>query len=137
MDSIKKEVKMKTNKLTTTINNRLIYKQKNLSFHTKAILSKMVTDIICGHEEPNFFYMEENIFTVWPEDIVWNAIEELAECEIMFIDFKDEDEPDEDDEECEIEELIFNPEFIEKVFPSIKHCPCCDPAPTNFNVNYN
>jgi hypothetical protein len=128
---------MKTNKLTTTINNRLIYKQKNLSFHTKAILSKMVTDIICGHEEPNFFYMEENIFTVWPEDIVWNAIEELAECEIMFIDFKDEDEPDEDDEECEIEELIFNPEFIEKVFPSIKHCPCCDPAPTNFNVNYN
>jgi hypothetical protein len=55
----------------------------------------------------------------------------------MFIDFKDEDEPDENDEECEIDGLIFNPEFIEKVFPSIKHCPCCDPAPTNFNVNYN
>jgi hypothetical protein len=128
---------MKTKKLTTTINNRLIYKQKNLSFHTKAILSKMITDIICGHEEPNFFYMEENIFTVWPEDIVWNAIEELAECEIIFIDFKNEDESDEDEEECEIDGLIFNPEFIEKVFPSIKHCPCCSPAPTNFNVNYN
>ena len=95
----------------------------------------MVTDIICGHEDPNFFYIEENIFTVWPEDIVWNAIEELAEHEIMFIDFKDEDECD--DDEPEIDELLFNPDFIEKVYPSIKNCPCCNPAPTNFNVNYN
>lgn len=126
---------MKTKKLTTTINNRLIYKQKNLSFHTKAILSKIITDIICGHEEPNFFYIEENIFTVWPEDIVWNAIEELAEHEIMFIDFKDEDGCD--DDELEIHELLFNPDFVEKVYPSIKYCPCCNPAPINFNVNYN
>lgn len=121
---------MKTKKLTTTINNRLIYKQKNLSFHTKAILSKMITDIICGHEEPNFFYIEENIFTIWPEDIVWNAIEELAEHEIMFINFKNDDE-------LEVDELLFKPDFIEKVCPSIKNCPCCNPAPTNFNINYN
>lgn len=128
---------MKTNKLTTTINNRLIYRQKNLSFHTKAILSKIITDITCGHEEPSFTYMENNIFTVWPEDIVWNAIDELTEYEIMIVDFHDEGELDENGDEYEMEELIFNPEFVEKVFPSIKHCPCCDPAPTNFNVNYN
>ena len=124
-------------KLNTTINSRLIFKQKSLSFHTKVILNKIVTDIICGHEEPSFTYMENNIFTVWPQDIVWNAIDELADCDIMYIDFHDEDELNENNDEYEMEELIFTPEFLEKVFPSIKHCPCCDPAPTNFNVNYN
>lgn len=123
-------------KLNTTINSRLIFKQKSLSFHTKAILNKMVTDIICGHEEPSFLYMEANIFTVWPENIVLNAIEELADNDIMYIDFN-EDYEEEENEEYQMEELIFTPEFLEKVYPSIKHCPCCDPAPVNFNVNYN
>lgn len=123
-------------KLNTTINSRLIFKQKSLSFHTKAILNKIVTDIICGHEEPSFLYMEANIFTIWPEDIVWNAIEELANNEIMYIDFN-EDYEEEENDEYHMEELIFTPEFLEKVYPSIKYCPCCGPAPVNFNVNYN
>ena len=90
---------------------------------------------------PNFEYMEENIFGVWPDETVWDAIHELADAEIMFINFIDEDEIDEDeideDDEFEDGEIIFNPDFIEKVYIHFGHCPCCDPAPVNFNVIYN
>lgn len=127
---------MKTKKLTTTINSKCIYKSKKLSLHTKNILYKIITDIICGHEEPSFLYMENNIFTVWPEDIVWNAIDELLTNDIMYIDFNEEDEESEEDE-YQMEELVFNPEFLEKIYPSLGSCPCCNPAPVNFNVNYN
>lgn len=127
---------MKTTKLKTTINNKLIYKHKELSYHTKCILSKMVTDIICGNEEPTFDYICMNIFGTWPEDIVWDAINELADSEIMYVDFHDED-CDNENEQCEEEALLFNPEFIEKVCPSLGCCPCCNPAPVNFNVIYN
>ena len=123
-------------KLNSTINNRFIHKQKKLSLHTKNILSKMLTDIICGHEEPSFLYMQANIFTVWPEAIVWEAIDELFDADIMFIEFNEEDD-EEDSDEYVMEELNFNPEFIEKVCPSLGCCPCCNPAPKNFNVNYN
>ena len=129
---------MKPNKLRTTINNKLIFKNKELSYHTKCILSKITTDIICGHEEPTFDYICMNIFGVWPEETVWNAIHELADADIMLIDFHDEEEEiDEDEDGYEPEMLIFNPEFIEKLCPSLGHCQCCNPAPTNFNVNYN
>lgn len=69
----------------------------------------MATDIICGNEEPTFDYICMNIFGTWPEDIVWNAIHELAGADIMYIDFKDEEE-----EECDYELLMFNPDFIGK-----------------------
>lgn len=131
---------MKTNKLLTTINNSLIYKNKNLSHHTKSILSKMITDIICGNEEPTFDYVCMNIFGTWPKDIVWDAMQELVDADIMYIDFHEEDEESsesEEDEEYEPELLVFNQEFIEKLCPSLGHCPCCNPAPVNFNVNYN
>jgi hypothetical protein len=127
---------MKTNKLKTTINNKFIFKQKNLSYHTKCILSKIITDILCAREIPNFEYVEENIFGVWPEEIVWDAINELADTGIMFINFIGEDEIDEDNE-FEDEEIIFDIDFLKKVYISFDHCSCCDPAPTNFNVIYN
>lgn len=133
---------MKTNKLKTTINHRLIYKQKHLSYHTKCILQKITTDILCGHEEAHFIYLEDNIFNIWPEQIVWDALEELAEAEIMCIHISDDEEEEdtcEEECECEIEDgaLIFNPEYLEKVCVPFGHCECCDPAPKNFNVNYN
>lgn len=79
-----------------------------------------------------------NIFGTWPEEIVWAAIHELSDYDIMYIDFRDEDEEyDEEEEECDCEPLMFNPDFIEKVCPSLSCCPCCNPAPINFNVNYN
>jgi len=127
---------MKTNKLKTTINNRFIFKQKSLSYHTKCILSKITTDLLCAREMPNFEYIEENIFGVWPEEIVWDAIHELSDAEIMFVHFTDEEGIDEDDE-LEDGEVIFNPDFLEKACIHFGHCPCCDPAPVNFNVNYN
>ena len=97
-----------------------------------------MTDLICGNYPFDFIYIEHEIFTVWPEEIVWNAIHELADADIMYIDFKDPDEEieeDEDDEEGE--EIIFTNEFMSKACPSLDHCPCCDPAPVNFNINYN
>lgn len=100
----------------------------------------MITDIICGNEEPSFLYMQANIFTVWPENIVWKAIDELLINDIMYIDFIDEDEEQEyedEDEGYQMEELVFNPEFLEKIYPAFDSCPCCNPAPVNFNVNYN
>lgn len=96
----------------------------------------MVTDVICGNEDPTFDYICMNIFGTWPENIVWNAINELSDYEIMYVDFHDEDF-DNENEECEEEALLFNPEFIKKVCPSLDCCPCCNPAPVNFNVNYN
>lgn len=119
------------------INNKFIFKQKNLSYHTKCILSKITIDLLCAKEIPNFVYIEQNIFEVWPEAVVWKAINELADADIMLVNFIDED--DEIEEDCIYEDgdLIFIPEFLEKVCPSIDHCPCCNPAPVNFNVNYN
>ena len=136
---------MKTNKsdrikLRPTINNRYIFKQKNLSYHTKCILSKIINDLFCGDYPFDFIYIEHEIFTVWPEEIVWDAIEELAAADIMYIDFKDpdaEDEDEDEDSEDEGETILLNPEFIKKAFPSLDHCPCCDPAPVNFNIIYN
>ena len=144
----KKEVKMKTNKsdkservkLRPTINNRYIFKRKNLSYHTKCILAKMVNDLICGDYPFDFIYIEQNISGTWPEEIVWQAINELADAEIMYIDFDEEDFDEEDleeEQEYEGQELLFNPEFMSKVCPSLDYCPCCNPAPVNFNINYN
>ncbi len=131
-----KNNKFKPNRksLRQTINNSFIYKQKTLSHHTKCILSKMLTDIICGHEEPTFNYVCINIFNIWPEGIVWNAIEELAEADIMYVDFSDDEDEMEDDSD---DMLIFNTDFLDRICPSLGHCQCCNPAPTNFNVNYN
>lgn len=128
---------MKPTKLRTMINNKFIFKQKNLSYHTKCILSKITTDLLCAKEIPNFVYIEQNIFGVWPEAVVWKAINELADADIMLVNFIDEDEEIEEDDIYEDGDLIFIPEFLEKVCPSIDHCPCCNPAPVNFNVNYN
>ena len=136
---------MKTNKnnqsdktkLRSTISNRFIFRQKNLSYHTKCILSKIITDMLCANEELHFMYIEENIFGIWPEETVWDAIHELANADIMLINFTDEYEEESDDSELEDGDIIFNPEFIEKVCPSFGCCPCCNPAPVNFNINYN
>ena len=66
-------------------------------------------------------------------------IKKLEELEKNLSGFENEEEDyeDEENEEYQMEELIFTPEFLEKVYPSIKYCPCCGPAPVNFNVNYN
>lgn len=134
-------------KLRTTISNGFIYRQKNLSYHTKCILSKIMTDMLCANEVPHFMYIEQNIFGIWPEEIVWDALQELADANIMYVYFDDEDEEktpksvydETEDDEPEVEDgdIIFEPDFIEKVCPSFGHCPCCNPAPVNFNVNYN
>lgn len=96
-----------------------------------------MTDFLQSHSILDFTYLEDNIFGIWPEDVVWNAINELAEHEIMFIDMCDCEECSTDDEECDTEELLFNPEFIEKACPYFDCCPCCNPAPTHFNIIYN
>ncbi len=95
-----------------------------------------MTDIICGGEEPTFLYLEENIFGIWPQEIIWRAIDELAEAEIMFIEFIDEDD-EEMEEECECEMLLFDSDFVQQACPMLKYCPCCNPGPVSFNVNYN
>ena len=126
------------NKLKTTINNKVIYKHKELSYHTKCILHKITTDILCGNEVPHFVYLEENIFGIWPEQTIWDALTELCDADIMYIHLDDEnDESDEDECVCEDGDLIFNPNFLEKVCVPFGHCECCNPAPKNFNVNYN
>jgi len=127
---------MKTTKLKTSVNNKFIFKQKDLSYHTKCILSKIMVDFLQSSEPLDFFYLVENIFSTWSEEISWNAINELADCGIMFIDFNDPDE-EQDDEQCDCEPLLFNPEFLEKACPYLGCCPCCNPAPANFNVIYN
>lgn len=123
---------MKTNHLKTTINRKFIYKQKNLSYHSKCILSKIISDLIVTHTPLDFFYLEENFFSIWPSNVITTALDEFAENDIMFIDFNDEE-----DEDLEPGELLFNPDFLEKACPFIENCPCCNPAPINFNVNYN
>lgn len=129
---------MKTTKLKTAVNNKFIFKLKDLSYHTKCILSKITVDFVQSNNSLDFEYMLENIFGVWPEDIVWKAIDELADCDVMFIDFNDtDDEQDSEEEDCECEMLLFNPKFIEKACPYLNCCPCCNPSPTNFNVIYN
>ena len=134
----KKQNQSEKTKLRTMISNKFIFRQNNLSYHTKCILSKIITDILCANEIPHFMYMEENIFGTWPEETVWQAISELADADIMLINFiDDEDEDIYEDGELEDGDIIFNPEFIEKVCPSFGCCPCCNPAPINFNVNYN
>lgn len=126
---------MKTTKLKTSVNSKYIFKQKKLSYHTKCILSKIVTDFIQYKDPLDFLYLEENIFGIWPQNIVINALNELAENDIMFIDSCDCESCSQD--ECEEEQLLFNPEFLEKACPYINACPCCNPNPTNFNVIYN
>lgn len=97
-----------------------------------------MVDFVQMKEPLDFEYMIEHVFETWPEDVVWDAIHELADCDIMFIDFNDpEEETDEDDCECEEELLLFNPKFLDKTCPYIGCCTCCNPAPANFNVIYN
>lgn len=120
---------MRTN-LRTSIDNKFIFELYYLSYHTQCILSKIVTDFIYGDEPLDFLYLEENIFGVWPEEIVLNAIEELSENDIMQINICDCEDCDGE------EEILFNPKFIKYACPYIECCQCCNPTP-NFNVIYN
>lgn len=119
------------NNLTTPVSHEFIF-GLDLSYHTKCILFKIVTDFICGGEEMDLFYLEDNIFEIWPKQIVLDALEELAEEDIMIVDFCD-------CEDCEGEDaqLLFNSEFIDDVCPHIECCDCCGDAPKQFNVIYN
>lgn len=124
---------MKTSKLKTSINNKYIFKLKDLSYHTKCILSKLITDLIHGDEPLDLLYLEENIFSTWPQKIVSKALDEMHDNEIMGLTECEGC----DDEECENMFIVFNPEFLQKACPYISSCPCCGPAPVNFNINYN
>jgi hypothetical protein len=126
---------MKTKKLKTTVNNKSIFKIQGLSYHTKCILSKLVTDFLCGDEILDFIYLEENIFSIWPSDIVTKALDELSELDVMGM--CNCEECDEDSNECGNMQIVFNPEFLDKACPYIGCCPCCSPTPKNFNVIYN
>lgn len=125
----------KHRKLKTSVNQKYIFLLEGLSHHTKCILSKITTDFLFSAEPLDFVYLEENIFNIWSEEVVTQALDELAENDIMFINMCDDDDCDE--HECETEELLFNPEFIKKACPYLDRCPCCNPAPVNFNVIYN
>ena len=122
-------------KLKTSINQKYIFSIKGLSHHTKCILSKIITDFLFSTQPMGFSYLEENIFSIWSEDVVETALDELAENDIMFINICDDESCVED--ECESEELFFNPDFIKKACPYLDRCSCCNPAPANFNVIYN
>ncbi len=128
------------NKLTTPVSHELIF-SLDLSYHTKCILLKIVTDFVCDNEEMDLFYLQENILSVWPTKVVMNALDELADEEIMFLDFCNCDEEDEDycDGECEGDEaqILFNPEFLKDACPYIGVCSCCNDIPKKFNVIYN
>lgn len=119
------------NKLTTPVSHELIF-SLDLSYHTKCILFKIVTDFICGGKEMDLFYLEDNIFGTWPREVVFEALDELAEEGIMFLDFCDCDECDGDDAQ-----LLFNSKFMEDACPHLGCCSCCGDAPKKFNVIYN
>ena len=128
---------MKTTKLKTAVNNRYIFKLKDLSYHTKCILSKIANDFLCKGEL-DWDYLEENIFGVWSDDIIMTALNELADCDIMIINVSC-DEDKEEYEECDEEmkdKIMFNPEFLNKVLPSLNECSCCSEV-VRFNVIYN
>lgn len=85
----------------------------------------MISDLIHGNEPLDLLYLEENIHSTWPDEIVKQAFNELHEQDIFGLC---ECENCDEEEECENMFVVFNPEFLEKVCPYISTCPCCSPA---------
>lgn len=122
------------NKLTTPVSQDFIF-SLDLSYHTKCILFKILTDFICGGEEMDLFYLEDNILSIWPTKVVMNAFEELANEDIMILDLCDCENCQENEDDNH--QILFNPEFIEDACPYTDCCSCCEDIPKMFNVIYN
>lgn len=122
------------NKLTTPVSQEFIF-SLDLSYHTKCILFKILTDFICADETMDLFYLEDNILSIWPTKVVMNALEELADEDIMILDMCDCENCQESEEGNH--QILFNPEFVEDACPYIDCCSCCEDVPKMFNVIYN
>lgn len=125
---------MRTNKkrkqLKTSVNTDII-QEFELSHHTQAILTKILIDLINTDHEMDFLYMEEEIFSIWPSVVVMEALNELAEADIMYMNICE----DEGCEDCD-GSIIFNPEILDELCPGFGVCECCRQEKV-FNVNYN
>ena len=120
----------KKKQLKTNVNTEII-QEFELSHHAQVILTKILIDFVNTDQEMDFLYMEEEIFSIWPSDVVIEALNELAEADIMYMNICDCGE-------CEDADggIIFNPELLEELCPGFGLCECCRHE-AMFNVNYN